>query len=119
MDLLEPLRRNLNRQTVRRLGPWLLISPFVAYPVCYALSHRGSLSFWDNAVGNWFAGTISIVVGIPIALSISRWQQREQDRRTQETAAAEERARSRKVLVVIRRELEYNRCHLQVVTGTT
>ena len=60
---------------------WLVIAVIAIIPVWYFFSHICDSSFLDSSMGNWFATMIGAIIGIPIALWITRVQQKEQERR--------------------------------------
>jgi hypothetical protein len=92
---------------------WLLCSLLVAIiPVAYFFSHWTDSQFLDNAMGNWFATVIGVMVGIPIALEINRRQQAAQEKKEREVQGQEETAHKAKILKLVGKELEYNRAAL-------
>ena len=65
-------------------------------------------------MGNLFATILGVVVGIPIALEISRRQQEAQYLASKVEREEEETKRKRRVLTLLRTELEQNRGDIQV-----
>jgi hypothetical protein len=91
---------------------WLAVITVFVIPILYSLANINSPGFLENFIGNWAATMIGVVVGIPIALWLSRLQQKEQERKEQEREKQEALARKSKILKLIKKELEYNRDQL-------
>ena len=81
-------------------------------PALYFLTHITDSEFLDNSMGNWFATMTGVIVGIPIALWLSRRQQKEQEKKEQEAQEREASARKARILALLKEELEYNRDQL-------
>jgi len=60
------------------LVAWLLTGVLTAVPVVYAVLHWGDKSFRDSALAGWFGTVVGIVVGVPVALWLTQFQQRAQ-----------------------------------------
>jgi len=63
----------------------------------------------DGFLGNLFATLIGIVVGIPIALAINRKQQRTIESKAEEQRYRDEAERKKKILNLVKTELEFNK----------
>jgi hypothetical protein len=100
------------KRRIRSVVIWLPIITIALLPIGYSLCHVGTPGFLENFMGNWAATMIGAVIGIPIALWLSRRQQREQEKRELETQQQEAVARKAKILNLIRSELQYNRDQL-------
>ncbi len=84
---------------------WLLVFIF---PIGYSFFHSPDPQFRDNFLGNWAAATLGVILGIPIAIALSRWQQREQDKRQQDDKQRQQLEHQRKILEILRFELIEN-----------
>jgi hypothetical protein len=87
---------------------WALVVIIAIWSVVYFIEHFSDSSFTESAMGNLFATTIGVLVGVPIALEVNRRQQI-----AVSTVAANERQiyeseRKRKVLTLLRSELSAN-----------
>ena len=102
----------MSTQHIARVSLWLLVTAIVLWAVVYFLLHFGSSSFQEGAMGNLFATIIGVVVGIPIALEISRRQQAAEHARNTERMEQEELQRKHKVLSLLRSELLSNKSDL-------
>lgn len=80
-----------------------------AWAAHFFYGHFTSPTFLEGAMGNLFATIIGVVVGIPIAIEISRYQQITADRTFQMKEEAAARSRKGKVLALVRKELISNR----------
>lgn len=78
----------------------IMAVPF-AYVFCIAKVER---SFWDNAMGNMLATILALIVGVPIALGIDRFNLRQEDRRKLEEA----KEKNQEILALIKQELVFN-----------
>src|SRR5437870_2324682 len=90
---------------------WVCVTVVVAVavlPVVYVVRRWTDPLLRDGAMANWFATMCGVIVGIPIALELNRWQQRAADRRAQEILKQETRERGSKVLRLLRTELTEN-----------
>jgi uncharacterized membrane protein len=67
---------------------WLVVAIVFVVPILYSLANINSPGFLENFIGNWAATMIGVIVGIPIALWLSRSQQKEQERKEQEKKRA-------------------------------
>jgi len=83
------------------------------------MSASSDQTFLDSAMGNWFATTVGLIVGIPIAFWINGNQRHIQERSEQAAKSAQEskehaakeeynRARKREILELVFEELQYN-----------
>lgn len=54
----------------------LVVAICFIVPTAYFFEHLSDQSFRDSAIGNLFATMIGVLVGVPVALEISSWQQR-------------------------------------------
>jgi hypothetical protein len=54
---------------------WIPVSLIVLIPLIYSVLQYKNMEYWPSFMGNWAATTIGVVLGIPIALEISRRQQ--------------------------------------------
>lgn len=102
---------------------YVLIGVFAVVPIVYFFLRITNQPFLDSAMGDWFATMIGAVVGIPIALWLSRWQQGEQERKKTEALDRQSDERRTRIVGLIAEELAYNRhqlLHSQVEqNGTT
>jgi hypothetical protein len=87
---------------------WIVTVVLAVIPIGYFLSHICDKAFVPSTMGNWFATVIGVVVGIPIALGLSRWQEKEQERREQSTREEEASTRKAEILRLIQTELKHN-----------
>jgi uncharacterized membrane protein len=88
---------------------WLIIGVLATIPIVYFLAHLADSAFMDSTMANWFATMVGVLIGIPIALYLSNWQQMEQEKKQQqETQAREAQARRTRILTLIGQELRYN-----------
>ena len=93
-----------------------------AWALIYFILHFASSSFQEGAMGNLFATILGVIVGIPIALELSRRQQDGQNAAALTARKTEEAQRKRKVLSLISSELHQNRndvtiCRKPIDTG--
>lgn len=93
----------------RNILIWLLIGALSLIPILYFLIHLTDSNFRDNAIGNWFATVIGVLVGIPIGLEINRYQQKAQDKINAVKKFQEDRRRLNLILERLERELLYDR----------
>ena len=91
---------------------WVMIVIIAVISVLYFLTHITDSEFLDNSMGNCFATMTGVIVGIPIALWLSRRQQKEQEKKEQEAREREASIRKTKILRLVKTELEYNRDQL-------
>jgi hypothetical protein len=70
-------------------------------------------AFIDSTMGNWFSTTLGLAAGVPIGLWINRLQQDEQDKMQREIQENISRNNKRKILLLIRGELEDNKIILE------
>jgi hypothetical protein len=102
----------------KSIGSWLMwvipamIVIIAVIPALYFLTHIADSEFLDNSMGNWFATMTGVIVGIPIALWLSRRQQKEQEKKEQEAREREALVRKTKILRLVKTELEHNRDQL-------
>ena len=82
-------------------------------PILYFFVHIGDSQFLGSLMGNWFATMIGVIVGIPIALAIDRWQRQIEEKKEREAQEQEALVRKAKILTLVKGELEYNRDVLQ------
>jgi hypothetical protein len=68
--------------------------------------------FRDSFLGDWLATITGALVGVPIALALSRWQQRNEERCQQASARAEADEHKSKILVLVEEELRWNQTRL-------
>ena len=98
---------------MKSISLWLFMMIFFVIvsiiPIWYSFSHIADCQFLDNLMGNWFATMIGVIVGIPIALAIDRWQRQIQEKKEREAQEQEVLVRKAKILALVRGELEYNR----------
>jgi len=94
---------------VLRFVPWIFVAVIAVWSLVYFIQHLQSTDFQEGTMGNLFATILGVVVGIPIALEISRRQQDSLSAAAQSERQAEEMKRKRKVLSLLRTELENNR----------
>ena len=88
---------------------WTAVAIIGIVPLVYFLSHVSDTQFLREAMGDWFATMLGAIIGIPIALALSRWQQREQEKHARLMREEEALERRTKVLRLIRQELLDNR----------
>jgi hypothetical protein len=89
-------------------GIYAVMILLAVIPAVFFFARLNDQAFLDSTMGNWFATMIGVVLGIPIALGLSRWQQRQQEQQ-ERTARARETADHRtRVLHVIKNELQFN-----------
>jgi len=93
----------------RKILIWLLISALSLIPILYFLVRITDTTFRDNAIGNWFATAIGVLVGIPIGLEINRHQQKAQEIVDAKKKIQEDRERLNLILDRLERELVYDR----------
>jgi hypothetical protein len=93
----------------RKILIWLLISTLSLIPIVYFLVRVSDATFRDNAIGNWFATVIGVLVGIPIGLEINRHQQKAQEKVDAKKKIQEDRERLNLILDRLERELAYDR----------
>jgi len=77
---------------------------FVTVAFAYFYLHAHETAFVQNAMGNFFATALGVIIGVPLALWIEEVMRGIDARRRQEEA----KQRRRLVLEVIMRELEHN-----------
>ena len=65
---------------IPRILTWLAVAAMAGWSLVYFIQHFPSMGFQEGAMGNLFATILGVVVGIPIALEISRRQQDAQQR---------------------------------------
>ena len=87
---------------------WGIVATLCVIPVLYFVTHLGDQNFVAGTLGNWFATMVGVVVGIPIALALSRWQQSTEERRLRSQTEREAQTQKAKILVAIRTELNLN-----------
>ena len=98
------------RQLVKQNWYWVLVGIPVLGAILYSYYRRADLNYWDDAIGNWLATMLGIIVGVPVALQIERWRaSREEQKRV-----AEARDRAKAVLSLIADELRDNAARLRV-----
>ena len=102
----------MNMRHLSRAATWLIVAAVAIWSLLYFVQHFQSTGFQEGAMGNLFATILGVVVGIPIALEISRRQQDSQSAAAQAERQAEETKRKRKILSLLRTELEDNRSDL-------
>lgn len=95
-------------QHTSRILMWLAVAAIAAWSLWYFVQHFPSATFQEGAMGNLFATILGVVVGIPIALEISRRQQNAQIQVAEFDRHEEETKRKRKVLTLLRGELLQN-----------
>jgi hypothetical protein len=61
-------------------------------------------TYWDGAIGNFAATLLGIVIGLPVAFRLERWQQKEEDQKQ----ADDKKKRAKVVAALIREELKEN-----------
>lgn len=98
---------------IPRIVTWLAVAAIAGWSLVYFIQHFSSMGFQEGAMGNLFATILGVVVGIPIALEISRRQQDAQQRASEVERQEEAMKRKRKVLTLLRSELEQNRGDIQ------
>ena len=94
---------------IPRILTWLAVATIAGWSLVYFIQHFPSTGFQEGAMGNLFATILGVIVGIPIALEISRRQQHSQQQASELERRGEETKRKRKVLTLLRSELEQNR----------
>ena len=99
---------------IPRVLTWLVVVAIATWSFVYFIQHFRSTGFQEGAMGNLFATILGVVVGIPIALEISRRQQEAQYLASKVEREEEETKRKRRVLTLLRTELEQNRGDIQV-----
>jgi hypothetical protein len=111
------LRAPTNRRQILPVLTWAIvviaIIIFIGTPVWQAVPLWFDTAFRLNFLGNWTATMLGALVGIPIALALSKWQQSEQDRTQRERLEQDRAKRETFVLSSLREELRVNRDILQ------
>lgn len=92
-----------------RVCLWVILSVVALWATGFFIDHYSSATFLDGAMGNLFATLLGVVVGIPIALELSRYQQTSALASAKHAEAAEGVNRKRSVLTHLRKELVSNR----------
>jgi hypothetical protein len=87
---------------------WAFITSLLVASAWLCFEYLPMSAFRDNFLGDWFATIIGAIVGIPIALWLSRKQQKEQEKQEQLVREQEALTHKGKILKLIRTELEYN-----------
>jgi hypothetical protein len=87
---------------------WLIVAGIALWSVLYFIAHFGSQPFVESAMGNLFATILGVFVGLPIALQVSRYQQSAAQATAVLEKLSEVAARRRKVLTLLREELQKN-----------
>ena len=87
---------------------WLIVAAIALWSVLYFIAHFGSQGFVESAMGNLFATILGVLVGLPIALQVSRYQQSAAQAAAVLEKTSEVAARRRKVLRLLREELQKN-----------
>lgn len=92
------------------------------WSLAYFVAHFQSASFTEGAMGNLFATILGVLVGVPIALELSRRQQAAAYATSRVERHEYEAARKRKVLALLRSELSLNldnirKCRVPIDTG--
>lgn len=95
---------------------WLLVALVATWAAIYFVQHFSSSSFQEGAMGNLFATILGVVVGIPIAVELSRRQQALENAVGEARKHKEESQRREKILSLIRSELAMNRDDLEEKT---
>lgn len=85
------------------LGLLLMAIPFV-----FAVRHLLDTAYWVAVMSGWFSTIMGILVGVPFALWVSRWQQAAAETATSKREAEQQREMLRLVLHRLYQELEYN-----------
>lgn len=76
---------------------WIILAVGVIVPLVYAFFRIPDQNFLDGFIGDWLATIIGLIIGIPIALELERWQTR-----------SEANQRRIKILRNLKEELSYN-----------
>ena len=87
---------------------WLIVAGIALWSLLYFIAHFGSQAFVESAMGNLFATILGVLVGLPIALQVSRYQQSAAQAAAFLEKSSEIAARRRKVLKLLREELQKN-----------
>ena len=87
---------------------WLIVGGVALWSILYFLAHVRSQPFVESAMGNLFATILGVLVGLPIALEVNQRQQTADQRAAAVDRANELSARRRKVLSLLREELQKN-----------
>lgn len=93
---------------VLSVAAWLIVAGIALWSVLYFVAHIGSQGFVESAMANLFATILGVLVGLPIALEISRRQQSAAQAAAAREKSADIGSRRRKVLRLIRDELQKN-----------
>ena len=93
---------------------WVLVAAITIWAGVYFIQHFTTPSFQEGAMGNLFATILGVVVGIPIALEISRRQQASSQAAVVAERLVETSARKRKILTLLRSELLSNKAKILV-----
>jgi hypothetical protein len=56
----------------------ILVILFVLIPLIYSLRYIYDVNYVRELMSNWFSMMVGIIIGIPIALEINRFQQKKQ-----------------------------------------
>lgn len=102
------------RSAIGAVLPWLagaLVAVAVAiaaYSLAYAVSHLSDDGFQSSLTGNAIATTVGVLLGVPTALAISRWQQNVTERTARQAEDRRATDKRRALLDQLRAELEEN-----------
>src|SRR6266478_8373856 len=91
-----------------RFLAWFVAAILVLSPTVYFLMHWSSQSYREGAMGNWFGTVLGVIVGVPIALSIARFQQILQDRAENEKHQRARKEQFRRITQRLWDEIQYN-----------
>jgi hypothetical protein len=90
----------------RYLTPaWVFTAIVLAIPLLYSFTRLGSEAFRDSALANLFSTILGIIIGVPIAIELSRQQEAERERRSQSERATREKLRAAALFHRLREEL--------------
>jgi hypothetical protein len=87
---------------------WILIAGVAIVALGYFLARIASESFRDAALANLFATVLGVIVGVPIAIEVSRLQEQERLKRSQRESDKAERERAVALYHRLRDELIHN-----------
>lgn len=104
--------------TLGATGVWAVLVALRVAPVIYFVAHRNDAAFVGNAMGNWFATTVGILVGVPVGLEIGRRQHLAQERALAAARHADELRQLRHLIYQLGIELLENEGQLDELAKT-
>ena len=90
------------------VAAWLIVGVIALWSVLYFVAHLESQGFVESSMGNLFATILGVLVGLPIALEVSRRQQAAAQVAAALDKSAKVAVRRHKVLTLLREEVRKN-----------